>query len=288
MLSPRGYSPLYALEIASHRVLRYATPFLHLIALVTNVAAARRGLGVHGDPRAAGGAPASPRRSAVRAGAPVPGGALLRARHGLARRRPVRLAAHRHAGRAGRRRRARGEPRCSTCFIAALALVGELAACCVGAIVAIRLESHGLADLPPARVGKDGEPFEMLKLRTMVSGAETMGAGMAVNYGDPRITRVGALPAPLLARRAAQPRERAARRDVDRRPAPDHPGAGRPVHRAPAPPARGEARHHRLGAGERPRVAAVARAHRARRLVRRQPLAARSTCGSSRARRGCS
>jgi lipopolysaccharide/colanic/teichoic acid biosynthesis glycosyltransferase len=33
----------------------------------------------------------------------------------------------------------------------------------------------------------------MLKLRTMVSGAERMGAGLAVNDGDTRITRVGAL-----------------------------------------------------------------------------------------------
>ncbi|MFL5886227.1 MAG: glycosyltransferase family 2 protein [Thermoleophilaceae bacterium] len=38
MLSPRGYSPLYALEVFSHRILRYATPFLHLIALGTNIA----------------------------------------------------------------------------------------------------------------------------------------------------------------------------------------------------------------------------------------------------------
>jgi len=38
MLAPRGYGPLYAFEIASHRVLRYASPFLHLIALVTNAA----------------------------------------------------------------------------------------------------------------------------------------------------------------------------------------------------------------------------------------------------------
>jgi cellulose synthase/poly-beta-1,6-N-acetylglucosamine synthase-like glycosyltransferase len=37
MLSPRGYRPLYALQIVSHRVLRYATPFLHLIALGTNI-----------------------------------------------------------------------------------------------------------------------------------------------------------------------------------------------------------------------------------------------------------
>jgi cellulose synthase/poly-beta-1,6-N-acetylglucosamine synthase-like glycosyltransferase len=37
MYSPRGYSPLYALEVASHRLLRYATPLLHLIALGANV-----------------------------------------------------------------------------------------------------------------------------------------------------------------------------------------------------------------------------------------------------------
>jgi GT2 family glycosyltransferase len=38
MLSPRGYGPLYALMIASHRLLRYATPFLHAVALAANVA----------------------------------------------------------------------------------------------------------------------------------------------------------------------------------------------------------------------------------------------------------
>lgn len=38
MLSPRGYSPLYAFEIFSHRLLRYAAPFLHLIALAANIA----------------------------------------------------------------------------------------------------------------------------------------------------------------------------------------------------------------------------------------------------------
>lgn len=38
MLSPRGYSPLYAFEIASHRLLRYATPLLHVIALASNLA----------------------------------------------------------------------------------------------------------------------------------------------------------------------------------------------------------------------------------------------------------
>ena len=37
MLSPRGYDPLYGLMIVSHRVLRYASPFLHVIALVTSL-----------------------------------------------------------------------------------------------------------------------------------------------------------------------------------------------------------------------------------------------------------
>jgi lipopolysaccharide/colanic/teichoic acid biosynthesis glycosyltransferase len=43
------------------------------------------------------------------------------------------------------------------------------------------------------RVGKDGADFELLKLRTMVPGAERLGAGYAVNVGDPRITRTGRL-----------------------------------------------------------------------------------------------
>ncbi len=43
MLSPRGYSPAYALEIASHRVLRYVSPFLHLKALFANALLLRRG-----------------------------------------------------------------------------------------------------------------------------------------------------------------------------------------------------------------------------------------------------
>jgi cellulose synthase/poly-beta-1,6-N-acetylglucosamine synthase-like glycosyltransferase len=45
MLSPRGYGVAYALMIASHRVLRYATPFLHLLALAANVALVAIGSG---------------------------------------------------------------------------------------------------------------------------------------------------------------------------------------------------------------------------------------------------
>ena len=38
MLSPRGYDPLYALMIFSHRILRYLSPFLHVIALGASIA----------------------------------------------------------------------------------------------------------------------------------------------------------------------------------------------------------------------------------------------------------
>jgi cellulose synthase/poly-beta-1,6-N-acetylglucosamine synthase-like glycosyltransferase len=38
MISPRGYSSLYAFELFSHRLLRYLSPFLHLIAFLTNLA----------------------------------------------------------------------------------------------------------------------------------------------------------------------------------------------------------------------------------------------------------
>jgi lipopolysaccharide/colanic/teichoic acid biosynthesis glycosyltransferase len=59
------------------------------------------------------------------------------------------------------------------------------------AIVAIRLESPGSPIYRQRRVGRNGEEFDVLKLRTMVTGAEHIGAGMAIDEGDTRITRVG-------------------------------------------------------------------------------------------------
>jgi lipopolysaccharide/colanic/teichoic acid biosynthesis glycosyltransferase len=60
------------------------------------------------------------------------------------------------------------------------------------AIVAIRLESRGRAIYRQRRVGQGGREFDVLKLRTMVTGAEALGAGLAVDEGDARITRAGA------------------------------------------------------------------------------------------------
>ncbi len=60
------------------------------------------------------------------------------------------------------------------------------------AALAVKLEDRGPVLYRQVRVGKDGRDFELLKLRTMVVGAEKMGAGYAVNKGDSRITRAGA------------------------------------------------------------------------------------------------
>ena len=69
-----------------------------------------------------------------------------------------------------------------------------LASPLVGAgALAVKLQDGGPILYRQQRVGKDGEEFELLKLRTMVVGAEKLGAGYAVDRGDPRITRTGRL-----------------------------------------------------------------------------------------------
>ena len=59
------------------------------------------------------------------------------------------------------------------------------------AAAAVKLADGGPVLYRQQRVGKDGTGFELLKIRTMVVGAESQGAGAAVDRGDPRITRVG-------------------------------------------------------------------------------------------------
>ncbi len=60
------------------------------------------------------------------------------------------------------------------------------------AALAIRLESRGPIVYRQRRSGLHGHEFDVLKLRTMVDGAEHKGAGLAINANDSRITRVGA------------------------------------------------------------------------------------------------
>jgi len=61
------------------------------------------------------------------------------------------------------------------------------------AALAVKLGDGGRVLYRQTRVGRDGLDFELLKLRTMVVGAEKLGAGYAVNEGDSRITPVGRL-----------------------------------------------------------------------------------------------
>jgi lipopolysaccharide/colanic/teichoic acid biosynthesis glycosyltransferase len=59
------------------------------------------------------------------------------------------------------------------------------------AAAAVKLGDGGPVLYRQRRVGHNGEEFELLKLRTMVVGAERLGSGYAVNRGDARITRAG-------------------------------------------------------------------------------------------------
>ena len=102
LLSPRGYGPLYALEIFSHRVLRYVVAVPAPDRARGQRRARRRGRALRGHARD----PARAARGRARRGQDR---ALLRPDDGVARRGPVGLAAPRHAAPSGRRPRARGE-----------------------------------------------------------------------------------------------------------------------------------------------------------------------------------
>jgi lipopolysaccharide/colanic/teichoic acid biosynthesis glycosyltransferase len=75
-----------------------------------------------------------------------------------------------------------------------LALAGSILSAPLIAVLtlAIRLESPGHPIYRQTRTGKGGKEFSIYKLRTMVRGAEFTGAGLAIQEGDDRITRIGA------------------------------------------------------------------------------------------------
>ncbi len=76
----------------------------------------------------------------------------------------------------------------------AIASIGSIATAPLIALLAllIRLESPGHPIYRQTRVGRNGAIFSIYKLRTMVRGAEFTGAGLAIQEGDDRITRIGA------------------------------------------------------------------------------------------------
>ena len=81
-------------------------------------------------------------------------------------------------------------PRVLDVILAALVLVLVSPLLALAGLL-IRLESPGAVFYRQRRVGLKGRPFALWKLRTMVPGAASMGAGIYVLQGDPRITRVG-------------------------------------------------------------------------------------------------
>ena len=70
-------------------------------------------------------------------------------------------------------------------FLLAATLVLLVPAC-----LAIRLESRGPVLYRQWRAGRDGRAFQILKLRTMVHGADLLGPALTQD-ADPRVTRVG-------------------------------------------------------------------------------------------------
>jgi lipopolysaccharide/colanic/teichoic acid biosynthesis glycosyltransferase len=75
--------------------------------------------------------------------------------------------------------------------VSSVALLASSPALALAAL-AIRLESPGPVIYRQRRSGLEGHEFDVLKLRTMVDGAEHKGAGLAIDENDSRITRVGA------------------------------------------------------------------------------------------------
>ena len=81
-------------------------------------------------------------------------------------------------------------PRAVDVALAALGLV-VASPLLVAAAAAIKLTSRGPVVYRQRRVGKDGEPFDLYKLRTMRMGADPVGMGTPVLPDDPRVTPAG-------------------------------------------------------------------------------------------------
>jgi lipopolysaccharide/colanic/teichoic acid biosynthesis glycosyltransferase len=84
----------------------------------------------------------------------------------------------------------RGLPRWADVALASLGLV-VTSPIVLLASVAVKLDSRGPLLYRQRRVGREGTPFYLYKLRTMHPGADPVGVGTPVLEGDPRVTRVG-------------------------------------------------------------------------------------------------
>ena len=231
MLSPRGYPPLFAFELVSHRLLRYLSPLLHLVAL-------RRQRSPCSATAGSTTSPSSPswrllaaallgRVAAARPAADRP---LLRDDDRLDRRRPL-------GPLPPRRRRALGEGRGNPLMPRAFDVLDRHPRPGRPLALPARRGDRDQArqprpgGLPPAprrprrpRVRDAGSCGRWSRAPTRSGSARSSPATTPASPRRP-------LPAPHLARRGPQPGQRPARRDGDRRPAPDDPGPGRRLHR---------------------------------------------------------
>jgi lipopolysaccharide/colanic/teichoic acid biosynthesis glycosyltransferase len=57
--------------------------------------------------------------------------------------------------------------------------------------IAIKVTSRGPVFYSQDRIGKDGRAFSFIKFRTMIVGAEKVGAGILCLQNDPRVTGIG-------------------------------------------------------------------------------------------------
>lgn len=78
-------------------------------------------------------------------------------------------------------------------ILVVLILLLPLVVICVFIAIIIRIDSRGSVLFKQSRLGKDGKVFKILKFRTMVENAESIGSGLSTFEGDPRVTRVGNL-----------------------------------------------------------------------------------------------
>ena len=259
----RRLRPLYFVEVVSHRHLRYASGLLHVVLLGSTVALLGDGplyqiaLGLQLGLLAAAALGVGVARYYVLVSWATLEALVKYLRRGV----PDDVG----SGGGDALNRAADVAVAGTALVVASPLLGLAA-------LATKLGDRGPVLYRQTRVGKDGADFELLKLRTMIVGAEKVGAGYAVNEGDPRITRVGRVLRKLSLDELPQLWNVVRGEMSVIGPRPDAPLPGGEVHGAPAAAARREAGDHRLGAGARPRGAAVGRADRARRLVRRPPL----------------
>ncbi len=81
-------------------------------------------------------------------------------------------------------------PRPIDILISAVVLI-VLSPVLLAAAIWIKLGSRGPVIYRQQRVGKDGVPFQMWKLRTMEQGSDPVGVGTVVYRDDPRVTAAG-------------------------------------------------------------------------------------------------